>query len=80
VPAPLRLGEQRREWRVLFRKSLQARDVGSEGEIAIAHHQRRRRVDALESDVVAGYQRVAIDFPGRYRRGRGRGRGRGRWR
>src|SRR5581483_4853074 len=56
------LGEQRSQGRVLLGKCLQTRYVGRKCKVAVAHHQRRRRIDAREGDVVTSDQRAAIDL------------------
>ncbi len=61
VPGPLGLDHQRHARRVLLLERLQAGDVGGKAEVAVAHHQRRRRIDARERRVVPGDERAAID-------------------
>ncbi len=61
VPAPLRQRAQRHPLFVVRGKRLQARDIGREGELAIAHAQRRQRIGLGQGDVVPRHQRESIN-------------------
>lgn len=70
VPSPLRLGAQRQRLLVDLRQRLQARDVGGEGELAVAHRKRRGGVDRAQPDVMPRHDGAAVQTARRRHRSR----------
>ena len=64
MPAPLRVRPQRHALLVIFGKRLKARDVGGEGELAVADAQRGQRIGLVERDIMPRHQRLAVDAAG----------------
>jgi hypothetical protein len=70
VPAPLRLCQQRHQWRVLILEGLQTGDIGREPDAAVAHHERRRGIHGGDGGAVSFHERLTID--GRGQNGHGK--------